>query len=297
MESDADYITPAIFLLNKFVKEKTVIINSINCPPGSPLAKQKAEAQAMISQFGEEVGRFAENIKPLGKKISGKIHSLLEQQKFIQEQPPQMIPLSCPVPTSAATKNVNSMVPLIPPKVNGMQQEIQYNGQANFQNNNSPCQMKKPHGSNCPFCHRKCISTDSFTKHLESEHKEYNEVYQNILRLTPEFIMNDNSTLGGNRQCFYCNAPFRSCAPLFRHIQEKHVEYFEIFIQVFVCKGQSLKAVSNIVHPNRLNLPTSQHPPPRPSTCEFRFHVFHYFNSLTVLFVLFFYLQQLRLLK
>lgn len=92
----------------------------------------------------------------------------------------------------------------------------------------------------CPFCIRKCNSRNVLNRHIIEDHHKHNEIYEQISSLTPEFMLASDVTFGGTRHCFYCQAPFRSNAPLFRHIQEAHVKYFDIFVKVSICKGDKM---------------------------------------------------------
>lgn len=274
----AEYISPAIFLLKKYVREKCNVIKSIN---GShELSQQKAETEAMIHQFDLTVRTFENSIKPLDKKIQDSLHLLLIRQQKVQErrQPPQLTPLECPpqiAPPNQFTVNnleTRTTTTLSIPRVLSVTPiASKVASEEDVSNNISITNNRTSHQSNqhsCLFCNRIYTSRTSLTRHIREEHPKHSEVYEEISSLTPEYMLASDATVGGNRQCFYCNAPFRSNAPLLRHIQEQHVDYYEIFYNISLCRGDkmhSLKSVST--QTSRLTMPviTSR---PQPSTCK-----------------------------
>lgn len=255
-----EYISPAIFLLNKYVKEKTAILKSI--PDLPALSHQKATTEELVNQFTMAVRTLESDIKPLDKKIRDSL-LILRQQRFIQQckQPPQMTPLGVP---PAQSNNVQPTAPLTLPNVNGIP-ATNCNGTAAIRPNYSEHQEND---LTCPFCSREAYNTRApLQKHIQDDHPEHIKTYEKIAALTPEFMLNSKTRLPGNNQCFYCKEFFRSNAPLFRHIQEKHVYYFDIFVRVSLIKGNKspLKSAPLI----RFALPpTHAHLPGRPSTCK-----------------------------
>lgn len=266
-----EYISPAIFLLKKYVKEKNNILNCIQSTASNPLSQEKAETQALISKFDMAVKQFESIIKPLDNKIIDRLRFIVNEQKRLnqehqQQQPPQLTPLSYSTSPVAAVTVMPKKAPTLPntpliiPQINGR-------STCHSSNNNSNHNVSPQRKSNeicpltCPICCR-CdfTSRTSLTRHMQDEHPKDCEVYDKIASLTPEFMLASDAAVGGNRQCWYCNAPFRSNAPLFRHIQEKHVEYFDIFIKISLSRGDNMQSVKA----SALNLSNRANPPAFP---------------------------------
>lgn len=255
VNSSAEFIPTAICLLKKYVTSKEKIVNSIHLTPDN--SQQKAETEALISQFDLAIRRFESSLKPLDKKIDASIHSLSRYQKPVQGKPsPPSLPVNgsrqCSLVASTSTdepinKAITQGNKLVPGLIWPVEASL------------STC---------CPFCQRNSLTRSSLCEHINEKHPKHNEVYENISSLTPEFMLATEKTISGNRQCFYCSATFRSNAPLFRHIQEAHVAYFDIFVNISLVKGDTMQCLKS----NNANRVT-------PGECSIAFCLFASHNT------------------
>ena len=82
----------------------------------------------------------------------------------------------------------------------------------------------------CHFCSLKkeqYVSKAQLLQHIKTEHKEKMDIYNQVFSLNPS--VENNAMIRGNVTCFYCSFRERSKAPLFRHIQEKHLDHYQVF--------------------------------------------------------------------
>lgn len=243
---DLEYISSAILLLRNYVRDKFNTLRTILDSPA--FAQQKAKTEALINQFDLAVRRLESTIKPLDDRIIDSLNMLARQQKLLTQPS---------YPPSISSHSANPYVNIFPAKIEHTSSNPPVNAMMNGTstkqlNERSTGAVANTVLSCCPFCNRRYNSRTALNKHIVEDHRKLNEIYEYISSLTPEFMLASDAIVGGNRQCFYCHAPFRSNAPLFRHIQEAHVDFFDIFVKISICRGDKMQSLKPA--PSRSNV-------------------------------------------